>query len=285
MTSKIKLVFRPLTALLISVTCSMLSQQAVAEQSAAEPEPRPWYQVALVIFKHRNSPMGNESWPTPDSLALSFPKGILSLEPADKTEGDWVAFRNQAPQDEEFQQALRSIKLSSNYEIMAEASWNQPALDNEQAIPVLIQAGDEFGGYHELEGSITLVVSRYLHLKTNLWLSDYIQQVEMISPWWEDSNAISNRFGDDEDQNSDSVELPYQEVDFSSQNYSETVTRYESVRTVVLDESRRMRSGELHYLDNPMLGILVKVVPYKPTASDEDLPDSPLEDASPLSQR
>lgn len=281
--------YRPssLTALLGATLLSLLSQaQTVSAQPTAEQEPAPWYQIALVIFKHRNSPMGNESWPTPDSLNLSFPKGILALEHADETKGDWIAFRNEEPQDEAFQQALRSITLSSNYEIMAKASWNQPALDNEQAIPVLFQAGDEYGGYHELEGSITLVVSRYLHLKTNLWLSDYIQKVEMITPWWEDSNTISGHFGDDDNLASDAAELSYQEIDFRNQNYTETVTRYEPVRTVVLNESRRMRSGELHYLDNPMFGILVKVIPYQPEpASDEDLPDSPLEDASPVSER
>ena len=236
----------------------------------------PWYQVSLVIFKHRNSAMGNETWPTPETLNLSFPKGILELEPAVENDDDWIAFRNTDALDEEFQQALRSIKLSSNYEIMATTSWNQPALDGNSAIPILIQAGNEYGGYYELEGSITLVVSRYLHLKTDLWLSDYIQKVEMITPWWETSNTVTDGGFD---------ASSYQEIDFSSTNYSETVTRYESVRTVVLNESRRMRSGELHYLDNPMFGVLVKVVPYAPEEAEDTLPDSPLQDASPVSLR
>ncbi|RLT93459.1 CsiV family protein [Ketobacter sp.] len=249
---------------------------------AAQEKALPWYQVSLVVFKHRNSPMGNETWPAPETLELSFPPGILELEPASEaaksnpTE-EKVAFRSTQPLDEEFRQALRSIKLSSNYEIMTTASWNQPALDGNQAIPILIQAGNEYAGYYELEGSITLVVSRYLHLKTDLWLSEYIQKVEMVAPWWETSSTVTG--GGDLDSPS------YQEVDFSSNAYNETITRYESVRTVVLNESRRMRSGELHYLDNPMFGVLVKVVPYSPETMDSALPDSPLKDASPISLR
>ena len=272
-----------LPALLITVLAGVV--QPATAQTPAQQDTTPWYQVALVIFKHKNSPMGNETWPTPSSLALSFPKGILSLEPPSETGGDWVAFRAGAPEDEEFKQALRSITLSSNYEIMVKASWNQPALDNEQALPVLIQAGNEFGGYHELEGSITLVVSRYLHFKADLWLSEYIQKVEMIAPWWESSNAISHHLDGSDSLSDTGEELAYQEIDFGAQTYSETVTRYEPVRTVILNESRRMRSGEMHSLDNPMFGVLVKVTPYKPVTEEEGLPDSPLQDASPVSLR
>jgi hypothetical protein len=35
-----------------------------------------------------------------------------------------------------------------------------------------------------------------------------------------------------------------------------------------LDTSRRMRSGELHYLDHPVFGVLIKVIPYEPEKSD-----------------
>lgn len=272
----------PLTGLALTLPTTTLA----APDSVAETQ---WYQVSLVIFKHRNSPLGNERWPTPDTLNLAFPKGILELEPAAdevsavdaSASAPAIPFRNSKPADEEFQQALRSIKLSSNYEIMTEASWNQPALDKDQAIPVLVQAGNEYGGYYELEGSITLVVSRYLHMNANLWLSEYIQQVEMIAPWWESSNTVTERFGIDGQQDPAKEDsLSYQEIDFSSQpSYAETVTRYESVRTVVLNESRRMRSGELHYLDNPMFGMLVKVVPYEQMSEDTN----PLPDALPQS--
>jgi len=185
----------------LSLTGLALTLPSATQAAPASSAETPWYQVSLVIFKHRNSPLGNEHWPTPDTLNLAFPKGILELEPASDEANDNVSggldpaipFRRIAPADEEFQQALRSIKLSSNYEIMTQASWNQPALDRDNAIPILIQAGNEYGGYYELEGSITLVVSRYLHVETNLWLSEYIQQVEMIAPWWESSNTVTEK--------------------------------------------------------------------------------------------
>ena len=254
---------------------------------AAEDEDTPWYQISVVIFRHLNSPLGNEQWPNPDTLDLSFPQGILELEPAADDTGPLDAFRLVEPQDDEFQSVLCSLKLSSNYRIMTQVSWNQPALDSEQAIPVLIQAGDQFGDYHELEGSVTLVVARYLHLRTELWLSEYIQQVEVISPWWETANTIDDDLRQEDGGNDRRLSL--EPMNLESADYSETVTRYKSVQTVPLRESRRMRSGELHYLDNPLFGVLVKVVPYTPDAtpdaSPEAGPDADEADASAVSRR
>jgi hypothetical protein len=31
-----------------------------------------------------------------------------------------------------------------------------------------------------------------------------------------------------------------------------------------MHDHRRMRSGELHYLDHPLMGVLVLVIPYGP---------------------
>lgn len=236
----------------------------------ADDQEQTWYEVSLAIFKHKNSVTGNEKWRRPDELKLSFPAGIVKLdrkEQADVTgqqvvatdsseadlprQEDLIAFQDSSPSDQEFKQALASIELSSNYEVMLKNTWQQPALDKNQAIPVLVQAGNEYDGYFELEGSITLVVSRYLHIKADLWLADYIQQVEMAAPWWQSDNLFNEQQGEYQ-----SIQLG----DFSSQ---ETTTRYESVRTVVLNESRRMRSGELHYMDHPLFGIIVKVTPIE----------------------
>lgn len=246
---------------LISVCIAgLLANAGNAETSQPE---QTWYEVSLAIFKHKNSPTGNEKWLRPDQLDLSFPAGMVVLSETEsasvtsETETlptryeDLIAFQNGNHTDKEYGQALASIEISPNYEVLVKNSWRQPALEKGEAIPVLIQAGDEYDGYFELEGSVTLTVSRYLHIKADLWLADYIQQVEMVTPWWQSDSLL-----DDEPSDFQTTELGT----FSSQ---ETITRYESVRTVVLNESRRMRSGELHYLDHPLFGMIVKVTPVK----------------------
>ena len=243
------------------VTCiGLLSSNTTL--AAADPSQNTWYEVSVAIFKHVNSATGNERWPNPDELELSFPSGIVQLDPADNDNAvaatalnQLVAFRESAATDEEFQQALASIKLSSNYQLMTSKTWQQPALEKDHAIPVLVQAGNEFDGYYELEGSIELAVSRYLHIKANLWLADYIQQVETATPWWQGDGLL--------DENANDQSTSYEPRQYGKYSATETITRYESIRTVVLDESRRMRSGELHYLDNPLFGMIVKVTPIE----------------------
>jgi hypothetical protein len=38
-------------------------------------------------------------------------------------------------------------------------------------------------------------------------------------------------------------------------------TNYTATQTVVLQEQRRLRSGELHYFDHPRFGLIVLVTP------------------------
>lgn len=47
-------------------------------------------------------------------------------------------------------------------------------------------------------------------------------------------------------------------------------------RTVVMRQNRRMRSGEVHYLDHPMFGVLIKITPIAAESDD----DSPSNDVS-----
>jgi len=51
-------------------------------------------------------------------------------------------------------------------------------------------------------------------------------------------------------------------------------------RTYRLQAHRRMRSGELHFIDHPAMGVLIKVTPFglaQPTMDDEppETPDQP----------
>ena len=82
------------------------------------------------------------------------------------------------------------------------------------AVPYLLHA-IQGSAHHELDGSITLLRERYLHLAVDLTLRS--------------SGSLYR-----------------------------------------LDEARRIRSGELHYFDNPRFGVIARVTPY---GSDESAPE------------
>ena len=255
----------------------------MATTAYADQDEASWYQVSLVVFKNKNSPLGNEKWRPPAELELAYPEGAIDLEDAANISGKRTAFRPIEPTDTEFNEVLSSLKLSSNYEVMTSKSWLQPGLDTKNAIPVLINAGKEYEGLYELSGSVTLVVSRYLHIKTDLWLSEYTQRVEVVAPWWQDENGNDNSQANETASNpygaapgaatipatepftdtENAQAQPYTNTDFVVEPSPVANDRYEAIQTVELKQSRRMRSGELHYLDNPLFGVVVKVVPHK----------------------
>jgi len=241
----------------------------------------PWYQVSLVVFTQRKGTMGDEAWPNPDRLDLSLPTRFITLGPAaTDPKSHWTPFQSAQPLDDEYNQSLRSIKLSSHYHVLTEMTWNQPALDKDQAIPVLIQAGKAYGEHHELEGTITLVVARYLHLKADLRLAEYVESIEPVlppQPAAESTDATGQSTGIAPLALPPGAATQQSAVATDNSIYAaETRTLYVPEHPALLQESRRMRSGELHFLDNPMFGVVVKVIRLEAEAKDNALPDSPV---------
>lgn len=258
---------------------SLLTAFTAAPARANIDDKTPWYEVSLVIFKNKNAPTGNEQWLPPSELEVALPENAIDLDQlqngADKTQ-----FKPVEPTDKEFKEVLHSLRLSSGYEVMTSKTWIQPALDTKKAMPVLIHAGQEYEGLFELTGSVTLVVSRYLHLQTDLWLSEYTQKVQVIDDWWNSDAPANNTFNTT--SNDTNMTMPpgaavapspdgngtQQEEAFEAVKFNEpsplSNDRFEATQTVELKQSRRMRSGELHYLDNPLFGVVVKVTRYKP---------------------
>lgn len=299
---------------IIVLLLSAITGNSLAAAEVMPPtEENPWYQVNIVIFKQPGHLLQSEQWKTGDEVKTHLPNNLIALQetPAASAENDTPApqpsangeiltlgesgaqatetveipmpFEIQTPTDDEFTKTLNRINRSSNYEVIYQKTWLQPPLEEKDALAILVQAGEVFDGLYELEGTARLHVSRYLHFSSNIWLSKYVQQIEVIKPWWQESSGIqanpedsdANQFNLDFDQsvNFDDTTMNNSDLSLSSLqpmntdiSMGETITRYKSIRTAVMQESRRMRSGELHYLDHPLFGVIVKVVPYYPEA-------------------
>lgn len=159
--------------------------------------------------------------------------------------------------------AAKRLQASGRYTVLAHVAWEQPGLSIKQAIPVAITAGRDYaplypaltapryviqGGQsveipspqhlYRLSGTIKVVLSRYLHVYTNLILNIPSQpligssgQTRQI----EDTAVIDNP---------------------SAQPASGG-----SLTAVHIIEHRRTRSRVLNYVDQPLLGILFEIWP------------------------
>ena len=129
------------------------------------------------------------------------------------------------------------MRRSGDYEVMHHGKWLQTVPPRDSAAPLLIQLGAPDATF-ELEGSVSVTLGRFLHFATEVWL----QKTPPETP-----SAPAS-----EGETASETESGLADTDGSF---------LDAARYVLLSESRRMRPGELHYLDHPWLGILVRIEP------------------------
>jgi hypothetical protein len=242
-------------------------------EDAGNNENERWYQVELVIFRQYKRNTGiEETWPT--DIRLLYPDTWVLLKDADEYIEDpmphpvlkaWLDRIQSSPMtpfvtlDQPPGKSLTGIgKNNAPFpgKVLFHKSWWQPFIrDDEQApIGILIRAGHQFGEHYELEGSVSFSLGRYLHLHTNLWWTDFSEKAQnpQSSNWfWQTP--------DGETANPWPALPPLPEL--APEETDKPV--YVIERIVTFRQSRRMRSEEVHYIDHPELGILVRLIPYK----------------------
>ena len=131
------------------------------------------------------------------------------------------------------QTQARRIKSRAGGRILFHGRWLQSVPPREAPLPVMLPAGAHSGVGKELSGSVAVTLGRYLHFRTAL---------NYTAP------ALGAR--------------PLQ-VAFSPEGNALPVNDAEGYGPgfMTLAQSRRMRSEELHYLDHPKLGVVVRIDP------------------------
>lgn len=116
----------------------------------------------------------------------------------------------------------RRIRRAPDLRVIWHGRWMQPTPPRNAGEPLLLQVGPQSGSGHALEGALQITLGRYLHFQAELWRPARRSA----------QTSTASEPGEPEP-------FPY----------------------VVLSQSRAMRSGELHYLDHPQIGVLVRIDP------------------------
>ena len=148
------------------------------------------------------------------------------------------------------QAILRSLRRSSRFTVLSQQSWVQPI--GSEPTPILIQAGQRYDDRFEVEGTLSFTRSRFLHLQTNLWYT-------VFEPKSGESNPFLAGF---QSNLSDEILSQHPELVKVERERGQ----YFAARTHPMFQSRRMRSDELHYIDHPLFGIVVRINRFKPEA-------------------
>jgi len=190
------------TGLLLLAACFFMPAPAQAEDLV--------YDVEVIVFDNQNPGDGGEHWPV--SLREDFG------EPGYHNNGSLQELSTSSYQ---LNNIAIGLKQARGYNVLLHTAWRQPARDGRNAIafPVNVAVGGK-----RLNGTITLIRERYLHLEIDLVLAS--------------ADAFSN--------------VSYLEPD------STAVPVYE------LREKRRIKkSRTVHYFDHPHFGVIATVTPYE----------------------
>lgn len=210
----------------ILVSLLLLTTAAAHAQTAR-------YNIDVVIFEDASGRyLDSEQWPIvhhPEDLSPAN----LTGQPVDKAAGNQqdspdINITHHA--SDALAKHIAKLESSGRYNILLQQSWQQTGLSNINAINVHIDTAAEKPGNDNnklessLQGTLKLILGRYLHLHTDLLYKRPKQSYDSTSA------TLRGRSN-------------YNEFEIKSQ--------------------RKMRSNELHYIDHPLIGILVLVSPIK----------------------
>jgi hypothetical protein len=256
-------------------------------QSDSSDEPVPQYDVEVVIFKNIKAPKSREyilpvSSPNRDEKMLDL-SSAKSVAAAAK-----LGYKVLPKKEYRLLDIVHRLVESPRYELLSHVAWRQPGVEREKAMPVWFRGGRIYGseytsidnqlellesipradgaeagseqnfafdeqtlealelqmleqqalrvhqGLYEFEGKITVALGRYLHTYTDLVFRRPRLSVDPVT-----SNTPQDQY------------LAAYAADTRILNNHS------------LKEHRRMRSKNLHYLDNPEFGMVIVINRYE----------------------
>lgn len=187
-----------------------------------------WYQAEIIIAERIDNSMDEEQHPT--ALVTPVPSGkALKEYPSIGSQ----AFTRLPSNQHRLTSVKKRLVAAAAYRVLFHEAWPIAIARDEPTIWIEVKSGAEQHGHYELEGKVGVSMGRFLHLHTQLHLNKFILEALPAD------NQL-NLF----------LDIPYKQAQIS-QRFS-------------MQQKRKMRSKELHYLDHPNLVLLVRFDPYTP---------------------
>lgn len=198
-------------------------------------------QVNVLVFAQPEHSVSFELWRPAEEMRLEYPlqrvdfKG-LQVE-RDERFNDFGLIMS-----DRIARAAQRLQ-SSDYRVLVQQSWTQPVLPRDQSFAIVLGGGQSLGNHQELEGYVTIYHSEQrIRLGTHLWLSSAGNANNTPAPAYP-------------------VE-PLPELGQGTHNAgSNNTTTPSASQWVVLNDTRILNEGDLHYIDHPRFGMLIEILP------------------------
>lgn len=259
--------------------------------STATAEAPRWYEVELALISYQNKDkIDHEHWP---EILIPDPNTHPTDDKTSKEASaswQWLKWWNQASlpnrlfdlethsinqykeleapflsQGLAFADKTEKFEKAKDLQVIWSKKWRQPipkkegAVNAENLINIDIKTALNFKQALtsssplieiEVKGNLHLYRSRYLHLVSDL----------KVQHW---QSLASNRVLDKSINILPSHTKSTDNIIPSNSSTPLTAITEVPLRAAIIKQSRRMRSKELHYIDHPMLGILIRTTPIE----------------------
>ncbi|MCA6058204.1 hypothetical protein HUF18_00300 [Thalassolituus sp. ST750PaO-4] len=241
----------------------------------------PWYRVEMILVAYEDeSLIDQELWPEVLETSATEDNESGSLQTEADTTPDYTWWLSPARYQQLHNalfagfgfaripkaewpaplQPLAELKMAneaerinkrSDMKVIWHQAWVEPIQEEGQAIRHNLNVRLQDKLDIQLTGNFELHRSRYLHINTDL----QVQQYEIHEP--AELSALTLPASDNRaDYRNDLLAQTDMEA-------SMAVDLPAPIRAARVQQSRRMRSNELHYIDHPMLGIVLKIIPVE----------------------
>lgn len=270
---------------------------------ATDGEEQHWYDVEVLIFSQGgDETLLDEVWPGEISIsgiedAIELQRAIPLSDVLEQGALQPTPFQLLPTETYQLSESAEHLSRSKRNEVLLHVAWRQPglAIDKAKSVHIsdklkelsLLKDGETgpaptvrdyietniepemdlfalaAGAPPRLEGTIKVVLSRYLHLHVDLGYNYLVKgECEVLLPMDEEPSRSGllqqeNEYIENGSADNGGVFISPFEAPETDDNYSA-----ECYQTVHLKESRRMRSKQLHFLDHPLFGMLVLITPY-----------------------
>lgn len=217
----------------LPTACSVLLLLTSLLASPAQGKEGTLYDIEVIVYARTSAQAGtSEAWRPPEFPEI--PAGAIdtSRGPAPSA----GILRTLDAQAFTLTSEAGKLQRSRRYTLLAHRAWRQAGMPKSTAPLVRIRAGSSSdSAWPALDGTMQVYLARYLHVNLDLWYTRKaaapVEPVAVSAP--EDGAGMQPA--------RTAAWSPFVQQQFRMQTH------------------RRMRSGELHYIDHPLLGVLVQI--------------------------
>ena len=264
------------------------AQQALEEEAA----------IAAALLAAENEEMDalaeigldSDSMTVVDALSATDSQSEQDFEPGQEQGQDQEIIEEETASSQimvldtlEFANTVERFAYRSDIEVIWHQAWVEALDTAETAYPHEITGQIEKENFRiDLSGTISLYRSRFIHIQPDLEVNQEIFTIPDDAPVADDFTETPESAVQMGQMNSQpEMTSPVMTESLTQESTPSPAMKVEPewipLRAAKIERSRRMRSEEVHYLDHPLLGIVVKVSPWVASPEEETATDTPVD--------